>query len=227
MQTLASVLLFVCFALMWYAATANDMVPAQFRLGEDSLQRRIEFPTDVEDGTKLIRCAGTARKSGKFKNLACNETDVSDRLYIKEIMRSARSVKLIPALVNGEPAEVWFNFSVGLQKTGESTRVEVYPNHAYNLVEYGAHYTDPQRYNIQKWPVTCLEKKIKLQISAKVDATGKASDAVVVFGNTRDRCQEDLVSRIENGSYIPATAGGSYVSATYVEYWYNRSAFVR
>jgi len=211
------------FVLWCSLAFAEDFIPANFRTGSHSLESNIRFPKNTPDGILVIKCAGYVLANGRLSLKVFYESPNKHRKSVRRFQRAiavaSRWIKLTPASVNGERKEVWFNFSVVFRKFGDKQTIEVYPSHLYDIDKYEKTYTDPQRYGFNNWPRGCGQ--FTFFVSADVDSTGKASDAKVIVGSAPSRCERKIVDFIENNSYIPATHNGEYVTAKYVEIFFD------
>ena len=105
------------------SADADHNVTSPAHIGEHAelIATRLSRLKFEYDESLLVRCAGRVRTSGQLANLVCYPTDESPhtaRRVIRLINTTMQNRRMTAARLNGQLVEVWVNFSVLLEKTG-------------------------------------------------------------------------------------------------------------
>ena len=206
-------------------ASPSNLSHARFAGGGDALEGKLEFPKTGGDAEVIVSCTGHATPKGRLRNIRCSSADDPGLKFSNSVSRRARSARLEPAVVNGEPREVDFQFSVRFQKRGNDETVEVRLNNGNNVDRLGEHYVAAQRYSKHAWPSVCNDLSFLRQGGQKViveaaivDRDGRSRDANVIseIWHLPTPCRTALTEQIASGSWIPGSLDGEYVETIWV-----------
>ena len=211
------------------SVVADDKIPANFLHGRESLTNPVDIPGDMPEGMILLRCAAIINSKGAMRHQYCILPAVDQKAvnnprdYEAAAVRATQNIQLTPAIVNGKPQAVAFNFSVVLINFGGQLRTEIYPNHLWDFGAYGADYIEAQRLArpASRKSFSCPASPWSIWISARVNASGRASDAKMITGNASAICVKNIISQFAKSDFIPAVKDGRNVESTYVEEIWN------
>lgn len=226
--TASSVLL--CLMLLTLHVLAEDIPvfePAAFYDDDRSLKNKINFP-DTEGNVKvLIHCDASVEKRGRLDMARCLAKDDTLAEYESAILVATNKVvTMVPAMENGRPVEVWFQFSVFFERNNGVESIQVYPHQFLNFDEYGLDYSGPQRYSSRDssfpWSLCRQGFVHKVWISMTVDEAGVPGEIEVLDqDNYPDTCAKAAQNYMSQGKYIPAIQNGRPVKAKYLEiFWW-------
>lgn len=212
-----------CFMIGFIAKAyaVDEYSPANFFEGEKSFKNEIRFPNIKEDISVTILCNAEVTNTGRFKSNHCyfNRMDEKSRFKKAIVKTTKRSRKYFtPAIVNGIEKNVYLQYSVNFVKNGEDKQINVYPNHGFEVKEYGSEYTSAQRYEKgTHWTFSRCSKNTTVWIKSEINTEGIPQNAEVLRGTGSDLCKEIVSESFLKGQFIPGTANGKPVRSMYIE----------
>jgi hypothetical protein len=204
---------------------AQDADPVDFRHakfvdGDRSLGNRVRFPATAGDVDINVVCRGHSTAKGRLRNTICSAADDPNRDFVNAVSKRINSARLLPAMVDGEPQEVDFQFTVNFRRTGEEETISVYYNNGHNAERLGLDYFGAQRYSPHVWPAQCRqwpEAEVFIE-AATIDASGSPRKVNAMGTRTRilESCRGALMRQLEAGRWIPAMKDGQFVGAVWM-----------
>ena len=203
--------------------TLNALTPAQFVEGKRSMKNLVKFPRMKTDIDIQVMCMGEATSKGRLKESRCSAPDDPDLKFTMAVERKVKSARLTPAIVDGIPQDVDFQFLVHFKKENELESIEVYPNNGKNIDRLGVDYISAQRYSEYVWPSRCkqalghMTNDVIMQV-AVVNRSGLATDSQILSagGGLTPSCQAGLESQLANSRWIPAKRNGQTIDSVWV-----------
>ena len=213
---------------LWLAATAStalaEFSPATFSTGEKSLETLIEFPELRGDVSVTISCISLLARNGKLEEHGCYQQNPGDEAFIAPLYKAARKARLVPAVLDGKPVSVVFQYRAHFTKQGEDETVQFVANPGYeeNVEAYGAAHVAAQRvYTKDDWEKSCPKQaRFIVMVRANVDYDGTPSAASVTHLNginITEKCEQAIIDSVLESRFIPAHADGEAVPSTFVE----------
>ena len=201
--------------------------PAAFTESPRSLQKRIRFPPVEGDVFVRLDCDAAVSRKGTVRYTYCFAPDSRFVRFERAIATAASYAVIAPAMTEGVPHTVWFQYRVEFERRGPVEDIRVYPNQGLQVATFGTDYSAPQRLN-DRFPESFWERcplRTKLWVTATVSEEGR-SEAVSVEANGQGipECRAALLNLIQRSRFIPAFAGGQPVRAHYREMFYSPSA---
>lgn len=234
-----SLFLVVAATQLCFAETqAHASTPARFVEGEESLENLVAFPDVPGNLTLNVYCRAVIGPKGQMKQNFCFRSEKVDQAFRDAIDTAAKSAKLLPAIVSGEPHRVIFWYRVMFVRVDGKSMIRVFPNWARDIDKYGNDYEGPQRVSRLMLPRACstrglvtmdaadsLRSKFEnpsvfLIATLTIDASGEPLDDVVFesTSNVEDsRCRSRIREELERADYIPGYRNGEPVEATFVQ----------
>lgn len=224
----------LCFAV----TQAHAATPARFADGEESLENLIAFPDVPGDVSADVYCRAVISTDGEMNQNFCFRSENVDQAFRDAIDDAARSARLSPAVVSGEPHRVIFSYRVVFVRAADRSLIRVFPNWARDTDKYGNDYDGPQRLSRLMRPRTCStrgvvsmssadsfranfdEPSISLIATLTIDARGEPMDDVAFesASNADDSsCRSSVTERLAEADYIPGYHNGEPVDATFVQ----------
>ena len=121
------------------------MSPAHFTDDPKSLQNWIRFPSNRQDEIVDVFCEARLSSRGTFRNAYCKATKRDLYGYELASAMATRTARIAPAILDGEPRQIWFQYRVEFEKKAGRESLRVYANQARQITTYGPDYTSPQR----------------------------------------------------------------------------------
>lgn len=223
-----------CFAV----THANASTPARFAEGGESLENLIAFPDVPGDVGADVYCRAVISTDGEMKQNFCFRSANVDQAFRDSIDDAARSARLSPAVVSGEPHRVIFSYRVVFVRADDRSLIRVFPNWARDTDKYGNEYDGPQRLSRLMRPRTCItrgvvsmnsteslrasfdEPSVSLIATLTIDASGEPMDDVAFesASNVDDAsCRSSVTDRLADADYISGHHNGEPVDATFVQ----------
>ena len=204
---------------------AQDAPPIEFRHamlveGERSLDQRVRFPATRDDIDIDVVCRGHATAKGRLQNILCSAANDPEQDFINAVSRRVGSARVVPALVDGVPQDVDFQFTVNFRREGEEETIRVYHNNGHNTDRLGDDYIGAQRYSPHVWPGACThwrDTEVVIE-AATVDATGSPREVNAMSTRTRmfEACRAALMRQLQAGRWIPAMKDGAFVDSVWM-----------
>lgn len=97
------------------AVSAAEMRPANFNVAErkHQLTSHIRWPEEVRTETSLIlNCFSVINTSGRMKDTNCFAKNPFEQAFTASLVKAAKKGRLNPALIDGEPQEVYLQYRV-------------------------------------------------------------------------------------------------------------------
>ena len=215
-----SIVVLVPMASSGQDAALPDVRPAQFVEGDKALVNRVRFPKTTGDVEINVVCRGHATAKGRLRNTLCSAVDDPEWDFVDAVSKRVNSARLVPAMVEGEPQEVDFQFTINFRRAGEEESIRVYYNNGHNTERLGVDYIGAQRYSPHIWPVPCQqwpEAEVVIE-AATIDADGAAREVNVMSARTRmlESCRASLMRQLEAGRWIPAMKDGRPVDSVWM-----------
>jgi hypothetical protein len=198
--------------------------PAHFTDDPKSLQNRIRFPSNRPDEIVDVFCEARLSSRGAFRNTFCKATKPGLYGYELASAMAARTARIAPAILDGEPREIWFQYRVEFEKKAGRESIRAYANQARQITTYGPDYTSPQRLlPLDTGPTyrAVCQPGLQVWAHATISVTGEA-EAVSVKPGSRvsGSCRRLVTDDILKSRYIPAHADGVPVRALYMEVFF-------
>lgn len=198
--------------------------PANFDDGEKSFAKLIEFPELRGDTTATLSCIALVTSKGKLKNNGCYLRNPGDETFVAAIQKVAKKVRLQPAIFDGRPVEVVFQYRVRFTLKGEEQGLDFVanPGYAENIDAYGVRHIAAQRvFDKERWKAAC-PKQAKFVVLAKAnvdfDGLSAAVNLTHVNGiNLTANCETAIVDSVLASRFVPAEVDGEAVPSTYLE----------
>jgi len=219
------------------ATEVQPPTPARLVVGENSLEKSIDFPNVPGDLAVIVYCEAQVSSQGRLERNFCFRSENVDQAFRDAIDTTAESAKSTPAVVSGKPYRVRLWYRVAFVRKDDRSIVRVYPNWGRDFDKYGNDYEGPQRTTRQTKPRACSTRRtfevsaidsfrfgfedpsIILIASLSIDADGKPASDVVFesAGNIESsKCRSSLADSLKNAEYIPGHHNGISVETTYV-----------
>ena len=137
-------------ALLWTVAASaeGEMFPAQFGTGEQSMVNLLQCPDAAteEDENYAVFCQIQVNADGSTRNgrTYCFANAETPSGYAHAAADAARDSTFQPAIYNGTPVDVMFNFRVLFMHRGDSCQVAAVPNPGFQSEAFGMAYYSPQ-----------------------------------------------------------------------------------
>ena len=236
-----SLIMVVTATQLCFAATrgeASTPTPARFVEGEESLENLVAFPDVTGDVSANVYCRAVISTDGEMKQNFCFRSANVDQAFHDSIDDAARSAKLSPAVVSGEPRRVIFSYRVVFVRADDRSLIRVFPNWARDTDKYGDEYDGPQRLSRLMRPRTCItrgvvsmnsaesfrasfdEPSVSLIATLTIDASGEPMDDVAFESASNvdnASCRSSVTARLADADYIPGHHNGEPVDATFVQ----------
>lgn len=213
----------ICASSSYGESANNPYTPASFGEGRAEFIEKLRFP-DYEDGRAvLVECGSMAHLTGEMLGTICysnGDFAIENRMR-KVIIRAAETARISPAIIDGEKASVWFNFSVIYEQNGSAKSIEILENDLYDIESLGPHYTGAQRST--RYELHCFNPLAQLPITviAAISAQGEMSNLQISRTPVENPCiikAEDLMGK---SVFIPAFVDGKPVPSTYNEVFHH------
>ncbi len=203
---------------------AQEYAPANFSGGEKSLSELIEFPELRGDASVTISCLGLLERSGKLDKHGCYVRNPGDETFVAAIYKAVKKARLVPAVYDGKPATVVFQYRVQFVQKGEDKEINfaANPGYAENVEAYGHEHVAAQRlFSKEAWQKACPKQaRFFVLVKANVDFDGTPGAVSVTHGDgipITGKCQQAIIDDVLNSRFIPAMADGEAVPSTFIE----------
>ena len=202
------------------SAPDHEFRHAMFIRDDKALDERVRFPKSTGDIDVDVVCRGHATAKGRLQDTLCSAQDDPDRSFVNAVSRRVRSARLSPAMVDGEPRDVDFQFTVNFRRAGDAEAISVYQNNGHNTARLGDDYLGAQRYSPHVWPGACRhwrDTEVVIE-AATIDAGGAAREVNAMSTRTRmfEACRAALMRQLEDGRWIPAMKDGRFVDSVWM-----------
>ena len=204
-------------------ALSETFEPAKFLPGKSPTDL-IRYPKRSDDQAILVLCAGRVSIKGRFIGLVVCDRNPALKAhdkFVRAVVDKEDSLRLSPATVDGEPVEVWLNFSVLFNKVDGAPSIRTFPNHLLSRETYGPNYSAPQRYALGNRD-PCVAGIY--YITVDVDSQGRGSNPGIIIAANSPDCSHE---RMAEESFIPATYNGESVAARYREIFFTLNEELR
>lgn len=199
-------------------------MPANFSDGETSLSSLIEFPKLRGDASVAIFCLGLLTKKGKLEEHGCYQRNPGDETFVAEIYKAIKKARLTPAIYNGKPTTVVFQYRIQFVQKGEEQEMNFVanPGYAENVEAYGQDHIAAQRlFGEETWQKACPKQaRFVVLAKANVDYDGTPgavsltpAEGIPITG----KCQQAIIDNVLQSRFIAAMADGEPVPSTFVE----------
>jgi hypothetical protein len=194
-------------------------------VGEGSIEEALRLPRKLEPGRYEVHCKVVINTSGAASYTRCYSTSdwAAPENLRKAVLYAANISRFIPAVRDGEPAEVYATLMVivDTRLDGDPLILAV-PNNGVEVARYGLLYTAPQRYgdiyvggrNIGRH----VARTSVVWMEMQVDELGKTKDYRLT---EEPRAPQSWVQAIraamQRFTYLPAYHQGKPVPARHVE----------
>lgn len=205
-------------------AYAQQNVPGGFSEGEKSLTELIEFPELRGDANVTISCLALLETNGKLDKHGCYVRNPGDETFVAAIYKAVKKARLVPAVYDGRPTEVVFQYRAQFVQQGEEKEINFVANPGYteNVEAYGHEHIAAQRlFQKETWNKACPQHaKFIVLVKANVDYDGTPAAASVADASglpITEKCRQAILDDVLNSRFIPAMADGEAVPSTFVE----------
>lgn len=204
-------------------AEQSTRTPAGFDDGELSLAHRIRFPDVEDDVTKTAFCEVVVEDNGRLYGNNCRITGSKNKLFYYAIRDATRrSMRAVPAIVNGKPRSALFHYQVLFVREDGRDSIRIFPNWGYASKTYGPEYHAPQRLlEPRRW--SCGGERFGALATNRINeagaSVGKVSFRLSVGLTPSPHCISMIRDTHEKAEYVPAHHNGKPVESTYVELW--------
>lgn len=116
------ILLMIALGFSSVAVPAQSSRPASFEHEESKrrLENLIEFPKEVSGKVSLVlSCVSRIKQNGRMDETGCYQNNQFEAAFTGSVNKAAKKARLIPAIVNGKPAEIYLQFRVEFVREGE------------------------------------------------------------------------------------------------------------
>ena len=202
----------------------STRTPARFEDGELSLAHRIRFPDVEGDVMKTAFCESVVEDNGRFHSNTCRITGSKKNKLFYYAIRDAtrRSMRAVPAIVNGKPRSALFHYQVLFVRADGRDSIRIFPNWGYDSKTYGPEYHAPQRL-FERGAWLCGGERFGALATNRINeagaSVGKVSIRLSLGLTPSPHCLSMIRDRHEKAEYVPAHHNGKPVEATYVELW--------
>lgn len=168
---------------------------------------------------RIVKAAGYVQKSGELRGLCCISTNYRARSGWRSLSERLQSLKFEPAIVDGEPREVFVNFAFMVRNGTDGVETRAAMNHLRSVDKHGLYYVAPQRLRKgSMWP----EYKnrygpVTVSIATLIDADGKVDMLNEERFDKADRLIKHLANEVKQACFIPGFADGKPVEMPYLE----------
>lgn len=231
MKLYARIMMSAALLALASAGSAQDMRPADFDHPEEKRQllRLIEWPEIKGDIEVILSCFSQIKKSGKMDNTGCYLQNNYDEPFVYSINQAARKARLNPAIIDGDPQEIYLQFQVKFVAKGEERDIFFILNPGYeeNVNAYGFGHIAGQRVigKNEPWNDACPQRAhYAVWIRAYLGVDGVADSPTVDHADgilPTTACQNAIKQTILQSRYTPAYADGEPVPSTFVEAFTN------
>ena len=208
-------------------ATAQTLSPANFAVEDEDRQMRrlLGFPDVSGDVEVQLNCFAIVQKNGKMKDTNCYMQKNYDQPFVLAVTTAAKKARMNPAIIDGEPREVYLQFMVKFVQKEDSRQILYVLNPGYeeNVSAYGIEHVAGQRAIGKKepWNAACPRRaRYLVLVRSYLGEDGRAdnvsiehSDGIVPTAS----CQEAIRQTILQSRFTPAYADGEPVPSTYFE----------
>ena len=189
------------------------------------MDRLLVFPEIKGDISVVMNCFSRVERSGKMEDTGCYLQNNYDEPFATAINRAAKKARMNPALIGGEPHEIYLQFRVEFIKEGEDQRIHYYLNPGYeeNVKAYGYDHVAGQRAigKEEPWNRACPKRaQYAVWVRAYLGEDGRADSPTVEHADgimPTQACRDAIEQTIINSRYTPAYADGEPVPSTFVE----------
>lgn len=223
LPVISAIALLACIATV-QSAPAQQHTPADFGDGEKSLGKLIEFPELRGDTSVAISCIGLLEKNGKLEKHGCYRRNPGDETFAASIYSVIKKARLVPAVYDGKPATVVFQYRAQFVQKGEDKEINFVanPGYAENVEAYGHEHVAAQRlFGKEGWGKSCpRQAKFVVLVKANVDYDGTPGAVSVTHAEgipITQKCEQAIIDTIVTSRFIPAMADGEAVPSTFVE----------
>ncbi len=201
------------------ANSSLQFTPAHFPKTEDSLLRKIKFPSVEGNIDVTLLCNAMISRRSKIQNHNCFSTVVSKHTkhFLKAVERASRVGTIVGAKVSGTPVRAMFSYRVRFHKDGSDRKITSFPNHGFDVEKYGNSYSQAQQFaNGHRGQSGCSSLKAML-ISIQIDESGKPVDVSILKSKgASDRCKQSYIDDFSQDSYIPAMLNGKALTSKHI-----------
>jgi len=227
-------------ALCGASLAAEGMRPANFNVEErkHQLTSHIRWPEEVRTETSLIlNCFSVINTSGRMKDANCFAKNPFEQAFTASLVKAAKKGRLNPALIDGEPQEVYLQFRV--EFTSEAVKKAPIPKPAEGEEELSKKekkkldqkleedHVAGQRVIGKKeiWNDVCPRRaKYAVWVRAYLSEEGEVgnpsidhADGVMPTAN----CQNAIKETVLSSKFTPAMADGVPVPSSFIEIFGN------
>jgi hypothetical protein len=203
--------------------TVNSYEPFNFPADQSSIVSRIEFPDYSKEVTLRVFCDVAVTKSGEFERSICWSDHEDGVRFVKAVEKNIDGTQLVPARVNGDAVDIWFQYTVQFEKRDDVENITLFPHQFVGITGPGTGYSSPQLYNTSiQTPGLRLECNGSYFIwyAILVPAEGGTPTKVQALNKSGSaNCRRHSQAVAEKGLYIPAFLDGTPVEAGYKQIW--------
>jgi len=209
------------------ATLAQDLRPANFDVDDEDRQMRrlLGFPQVTGDVEVQLNCFSLIQPSGKMKDTNCYQMKNYDEPFVLAVTTAARKARMNPAIIDGEPREVYLQFVVKFVQKEDKRQIFYVLNPGYeeNVNAYGIDHIAGQRAigKREPWNDACPKRaRFLVLVRSYLGEDGRADSVSIDHANgivPTEACQDAIRQTIVESRFTPAYAEGEPVPSTYFE----------
>jgi hypothetical protein len=208
-------------------ALAQDLRPANFDVEDEDRQMRrlLGFPQVSGDVEVQLNCFSIVQESGKMKDTGCYLMKNYDEPFVLAVTTAARKARMNPAIIDGEPREVYLQFMVKFVQKEDKRQILYVLNPGYeeNVNAYGIEHVAGQRAigKREPWNAACPRRaRYLVLVRSYLGEDGRADNVSIEHSDgivPTAACQDAIEQTILASRFTPAYADGEPVPSTYIE----------
>jgi hypothetical protein len=209
------------------AALPQDLRPANFDVEDEDRQMRrlLGFPDVSGDVEVQLNCFSLVQESGKMKDTNCYMAKNYDEPFVLAVTTAAKKARMNPALIDGEPREVYLQFMVKFVQKEEDRQIMYVLNPGYeeNVNAYGIDHISGQRAigKREPWNAACPRRaRYLVLVRSYLGEDGRADNVSIEHADgivPTASCQDAIRQTILQSRFTPAYVDGEPVPSTYFE----------
>ena len=221
---------YLVLMLAFFAATnagAQGLSPANFDVEDEDrqMQRLLGFPEVSGDVEVQLNCFSLVQKNGKMKDTNCYMLKNYDQPFVLAVTTAAKKARMNPAIIDGEPREVYLQFMVRFVQKEDSRQIRYVLNPGYeeNVSAYGIEHVAGQRAigKREPWNAACPRRaRYLVLVRSYLGEDGRADNVSIEHSDSivpTASCQDAIRQTILQSRFTPAFADGEPVPSAYFE----------